>query len=119
MDLGEMFRDYQQTVFGRYVLEDGAGGFMTYSIEDRGIYIADVYVAPGTRKTGVARGMLDTIVAMARGLGKKHIYGTVDCTTKVWRESVAAQEACGFRPAAIRGSSMLLVKDVDEGGAPR
>lgn len=114
MNLGEMFRDYQKTVYGRTVLEDGAGGFMTYSIEERGIYIADVYVAPEARKTGVARGMLSTIVAMARGLKLPHVYGTVDCTTKGWRESVAAQEACGFKPVAIKGSAMLLVLEVPD-----
>jgi len=112
MNLGEMFRDYQQTVHGRHVLEDGNGGFMTYSVEDRGIYIADVYVHPEARRTGVARGMLSTIEAMARGLGKKYIFGTVDCTTKVWRESIAAQEACGFRQVVVNGNVILLVKDV-------
>lgn len=113
MDLGEMFKDYQRTVFGRSVLVHPDGhGFMTLSVEDRGIYIADVYVDPDMRGLGVARELLELVEDMARGLGKKHIYGTVDCTTKVWRESVAAQEACGFRAAAVKGSSMLLVKDV-------
>ena len=113
MDLGEMFVDYQRTVFGRSVLVHPDGhGFMTLSVEDRGIYIADVYVDPDMRGLGVARELLEMVDDMARGLGKKQLFGTVDCTTKTWRASVAAQEACGFRCAAQKGSAMLLVRDV-------
>ena len=118
MDLGEAFKDYQWTVFGRDVLTiPGCGGiaaFCTYEVQDRGVYIADIYVVPAARKLGFGRQLLEQVETIARRLKLPYVYGTVDCTTKVWKESVAAQEACGFKPVAIKGSSMLLVKEVPD-----
>ena len=111
MTFHDQYADYQRTVFGRTLMAT-PDGFMVYGIEDRGIYISEVYVTPEARKQGYARDMLAVVEAKARAMGLKYIYGTVDCTTRVWRESVAAQEACGFKAVVQNGNVMLLVKEV-------
>lgn len=116
MTLGDAFKDYQWTVFGREVLTvPGAGGiagFCTYNVEDRGVYLADIYVAPAARKLGIGRELLAQVEEIARRLKLPYVFGSVDCTTKTWRASVAAQEACGFKCAVQRGTYMILVKEV-------
>ena len=117
MNLGEAYKEYQRTVFGREVLTvPGAGGiagFCTYEVADRGVYIADIYVAPAARKLGIGRELLKQVEEIARRLKLPYVFGTVDVTTKTWKASVAAQKACGFKEAVINGPVMVLVKEVE------
>lgn len=112
MNFLEQFADYQRTVYGREVFAAG-DAWMTYQvIPGRGVYIADIYVEPGARRQGAGREMLEFVEDVARIHGLKYVFGSVDCTTNVWKESVAAQEACGFKPAIQNGSYLILVKEV-------
>lgn len=118
IDYGDLRDQYEWEVHRREHILDDRGGFMTFEIRPDAMYITEVYVVPAARKLGVARDMLARIEALALQWGRKQVWGTVDATTLTWRDSVAAQEACGFRLTAINGAGQaLLVKDLAGSGA--
>lgn len=71
------YADYVHERTEDHVFET-AEGFATYRyLDNNGVYIVDIYVAPGQRKTGIAAYLADEIVKMAKVRGCKELFGSV------------------------------------------
>ena len=104
-----MWADYMRETYNRETL-DFVGGFLTYEIQGKDLYIADIYVRPRHRRAGVGRAMFEAARGIALDEGCTRILGTVDVTRPGWRESIAAQEAVGFKLTSTndRGQALLV-----------
>ena len=111
--LARMWMDYCDEVHGRKVHVDVWGrGFLTFERRTRGMWITEIYVRPECRRGGCAREMLRAVEEHAQEEGLPFVYGTLDATSNTWRDSLAAQEACGFVLQAVEDGKAVLVKVV-------
>lgn len=90
---------------------EGSDGFATYRyLNDRQVYIIDIYVPPDIRKKGAAAGMADEICEEARARGCTELIGSVDITAKTAKVSLAVLFAYGMDLVSCNNNGIILRK---------
>ena len=88
-------------------------GFATYRfIDDKTVYIIDIYVKPEDRKSGIASNISDYIVGLAKIRGCTKLLGTVVPSTKGCTNSLKALLAYGFELDSASQDIIILKKDI-------
>lgn len=74
-------------------------GFATYRyLNEKQVYIVDIYVLPEHRELGDAASMADQICMIAKNRGCTELIGTVDYSTKEALRSAAVLKGYGMTP---------------------
>ena len=85
-------------------------GFLTYEMVDaHTLYIADIYIEPEYRRTGLATVMADTIVKQT---GAKLVLGTIDPNVPSAHDSLLVLLAYGMVLDGYDHNLLRLKKDV-------
>lgn len=88
-------------------------GFATYRyLNEKQVYIVDIYVEPESRKIGTASLMADIICDDAKKLGRSELIGTVDVTSKGAKASLAVLFAYGMDLVSCNNNLIVLKKDI-------
>jgi GNAT superfamily N-acetyltransferase len=88
-------------------------GFATFEfINDKIVYIVDIYVVPKKRKAGVARDLADSIISAVKPMGVTQIIGSVDVNSINWETSEAVLLAYGMIEWLEQGSMKFYVKEI-------
>lgn len=109
--MSSLYADYIKEREGRSILESKEG-FMTYEIKGQECYIADVYIRPEFRKSGVASGFASQIEDIARKQGCKFLTGSVTPSLKGATESIIAQLKFGFKLHSSHEDFIILKKEI-------
>jgi GNAT superfamily N-acetyltransferase len=107
-----MYAQYVKERTDDHILETDQG-FATYRfLNERQVYIVDLYIKPDFRKTGIASAFSDTIVDIARAKGCVELLGTVVPSAKNSADSMKVLLAHGMIPFSIEGNMILFKKDI-------
>jgi GNAT superfamily N-acetyltransferase len=90
-------------------------GFATYELlpEHGALYIIDIFVRKGARKSGLASQMADEITTVARQHGCRWLLGSVDPRTNGATASVRVLLAYGFEVSHLDGDLVMFKKEID------
>ncbi len=92
----ELFAQYISERLDQGIVDIPGQGFATFKIERPVVYVADVYVVPELRKTGLASKMVDQIADLGKKQGCSVIKTTVQINTNNSDISETAILAYGF-----------------------
>jgi predicted GNAT family acetyltransferase len=88
-------------------------GFATFEfINDKMVYIVDIYVVPKKRKTGVAKDLADSIVSAVKPMGVTQLLGSVDLGIKGAETSEKVLIAYGMVECLTQHHMKFFVKDI-------
>lgn len=88
-------------------------GFVTYRfLNEKQVYIVDLYVRPDFRKSGTASAMADAIVELAKQRGCTELLGTVVPAAKNSADSMKILLAYGMKPHGIEGNMVVFMKEI-------
>ena len=83
-------------------------GFATYQIYGDECYIADIYVIPGARKTGLASQLANQIKGLAKSSGCKILTGSVCLDANNAVASMNVLYAYGMKVHSIKGNMIYF-----------
>ena len=88
-------------------------GFATYRyIDEKTVYIIDIYVKPEFRRNHIAKAMADTIVRLAKEKGCQILLGSVVPSAKGSTESLKALIAYGFQLHSSQQNFVVFKKEI-------
>lgn len=88
-------------------------GFATYRyINDKSVYIIDIYTIPEARKSGYATELTNKIVEIAKSEGCAELLGTVVPGMKGSTEGLKAFLAYGMQLSGIEKDMIILRKEI-------
>lgn len=94
------------------IIED-ENGFATYYYFNDICYIEELYVKRDARKTGVARGYADTIVADAKAKKAKTLMGSVNLNTNGATDGMKCFLAYGMELQSADKNMIYLTKSLE------
>lgn len=108
-----------KSLYGQYI-EEREGrkifevdhGFLTYFLSDTECYIADIFVVPERRKSGLAYKMCLEVARLAKEQDCLRIVGSIDPRALTATESMKALFAMGMELLEIRDNLIYLVKEL-------
>lgn len=108
------------SLYADYILErtsdkiiEGTSGFATYRyLDEKTVYIIDIYTIPSERKKGSAGILADLIAEEARGKGCIEMLGTVCLSAKGAKTSLQVLFAYGFELKSANNDVIILRKDI-------
>lgn len=103
--------EYRVETHGHEVVEDD-NGFVLFDVNTDELYIADMYVVPEARGTGVARAYLDTLEEEAKDNACRFLTCTVDMQNRVKEKSIAVILGLGFRLVDSNPQRLLFYREV-------
>lgn len=112
-----MYAKYLKEREGKEILEH-PHGFTVYGydcvpgVPFPHLYIADNWVDPDHRKSGIAKTMADEIARMARHKGYTVMLGSVDGNAKGAHESLLVLIAYGMKLYTVQGTTVWFKKDI-------
>lgn len=106
-----MFSDYKAEREGKSMIESDHG-FAIYSFHDDCCYIADIYVVPSHRRTGLGSQMADQIAGLAKEKKCRKLLGSVSASANGCHDSLLALLAYGFRLHSNSGDLIFFAKDL-------
>jgi len=106
-----LYSKYIKEREGKEIIESGIG-FMTYKIKGDECYVADVYIEPEFRKSGIASEMCSKIEKIARERGCKFLTGTVTPSLEGANVSLISQLNYGFKLHSCINDFIILKKDL-------
>ena len=107
-----MYSDYLKERTSDDILETDQG-FATFRyLDDKTVYIVDVYVKPEFRKSGVVSDMADTIVRTAKISGCNKLIGSVVPSTKGSTVSLKVLLGYGMKLKSSQNDFILFEKDI-------
>ena len=88
-------------------------GFATFEfVNEKLVYIVDLYVVPKKRKAGIAKDLADSIILAVKPMGVTQILGSVDLDAKGAETSEKVLIAYGMVECLTQGSMKFFVKDI-------
>lgn len=94
------------------ILEFGHG-FITFRyLNDKQVYIIDIYVEPEYRKNGLASKYADVVCKYAKEKGITEVIGTVVPSMKTATESVKVLIAYGMKVCSASTDLIVFKKDI-------
>lgn len=106
-----LYAKYIQEREGKEIIESGIG-FMSFKIQGEECYIADVYIEPEFRKSGIATELCDKIAKVAKERGCKYLSGTVTPSLKGATVSLISQLNYGFKLHSCVDDFIILKKEL-------
>lgn len=105
-----MYAEYLREKTSDLIIET-VEGFATYRyVDEKTVYIIDLYIAPGFRKNDVASSMADQIVAEAKQKGCSKLLGSVVPSNKNSTASVQVLLAYGMSLESSANDFILFKK---------
>ena len=112
-----MYARYLRETLGHELYEDPEGrGFLTYGfdcipgVDFPHCYIIDIWTAPENRVKGVATKMADHVAGLAKSMGKKILFGSVNLKGKTPDRSMKVLQAYGMNLYASETGVVYLCK---------
>ena len=88
-------------------------GFATFEfVNDKLVYVVDLYVVPKKRKAGIGKELTDSIALAVKSMGVTQIMGSVDTNSSTWELSEKSMLAYGMVECLVQGSMKFYVKDI-------
>jgi GNAT superfamily N-acetyltransferase len=88
-------------------------GFATFEfVNDKLVYVVDLYVVPKKRKAGIGKELTDSIALVVKNMGVTQLMGSVDTNTPNWELSEKSMLAYGMVESLTQGSMKFYVKDI-------
>lgn len=110
--MDSMYAQYLKEKTNDQILETEEG-FATYRfLNEKQVYIVDLYVHPDFRKTKVASAMADVIVEAAKLRGCTELLGTVVPSTKNSTDSLRVLLGYGMRLDSSAENLIIFKKDI-------
>jgi GNAT superfamily N-acetyltransferase len=107
-----LYSDYLRERTSDFIHEDERG-FATYRyLNDKQVYIVDIYVRPDFRKNGVASEFANRIAAEAKAKGCIEMLGTVNPSTNGSTESLLVLVAYGMMLHSSTNNVIVMKKDI-------
>lgn len=107
-----MYADYLKERTDDLIIETPCG-FATYRyLNEKQVYIIDIFVPENLRKEGYAKGLADTIAYEAKGKGRTEMIGTVVPSCKNSADGMKVLLAYGMKPFGIAGEAVMFRKDI-------
>lgn len=107
-----MYASYLKEHSGDSIIETDFG-FVTYRfINDKQVYIIDVYVEPEFRKQDKASDLANMVAEIAKQSGHNQMLGTVVPSLKNSADSMKVLLAYGMTPFAIDGNMVVFRRDI-------
>lgn len=112
----DMYAEYikERENFETYVLQGVLEpiGFGTYQIQDKQVYLRDLFVRPALRNNRYATAIANKISEIARNLGCTKMLGSVLLSTGQSTESTKILLAYGFQIQKCSETFILFEKDL-------
>jgi ribosomal protein S18 acetylase RimI-like enzyme len=88
-------------------------GFATYRfLDEKQVYIVDIYIVPEKRRHYLASAIADIIVERAKAKGCVEVFGSVVPSAKNSDVSMKALLGYGMKPIAIKEAMVIFKKDI-------
>ncbi len=108
------------SLYAEYVKERGIDqiyetdyGFATYRyINEKSVYIVDIFISPKFRKQGAAAGIADGIANLAHSKGCTEMFGSVVPQARGSTDSIRVLLAYGMTLHSIENSLIVFRKDI-------
>lgn len=103
-----IYADYIKEKTGDLVLENEKGfAVYRYEMDKNAVYITDIYVQPGLRKTGAASELADTIVREAKGKGCTMLIGSV--VPRLSDSTISLKVLLGYGMKLFESNSQIIM----------
>lgn len=107
-----LYADYIKERLGDEIIENETG-FASYRyLNEKQVYIVDLYIRPAYRKQRAASALSDHIVEVARARGCSELIGTVVPSAKGSTESIKALLGYGLRLDSASQDLVIFKKDI-------
>ena len=107
-----MYGDYIKERLGDEIYETEQG-FATYRfLDEKTVYIVDVYIKPDFRRSRAASNIGDTIVELSKKQGATKLIGTVTPSAKGSTESMRFLLNYGMRIQSAKENLIVLEKEI-------
>ncbi len=108
------------SLYAKYIMErtedyifETEYGFATYRyLNDKQVYIIDIFVDRDARKNGLAAKLADQICAAAKIVGIKELIGTVNLNCKNANDSIRVLLAYGMTAFSSYDNMIVFKKDI-------
>jgi len=119
LESGEM-TELMPSMYAEYVMErtddfikETDKGWVTWRyVNDKTVYIIDIYVKPEFRQMGYAKTLADEVAEIAKQNGYKEMIGTVMCTAKNSERSIKVLLAYGMTLKNANSDIIVLHKEL-------
>lgn len=112
LSFGDMYKAYIADGEAAEVLEFDSG-FLVLKTEADFLYIETIYVAPGARKSGIGRKMLEAVEQRAICEGRQGILGSCSPGRAGSTISMKSMFACGFELHSCDKDIIYLIKRLE------
>lgn len=106
-----LLADYLKEKGVKEILET-EDSFATYFFMPEGCYVEDIYVAPRSRATGLARKLLDQITMIAKERGCTQLFGSCVPLAINSTDSLSAAFKYGFKLHSAKDNFIVYKKDI-------
>jgi hypothetical protein len=106
-----MFEKYMKERQGADCLKTEKG-FLFYKVEGQECFIADMYIEPEFRKSGVFEGFIDALSEIALMKSCKAITATIYLNDKGCNRTLNAAFKVGFKLAQANNNVLFIVKEL-------
>jgi GNAT superfamily N-acetyltransferase len=106
-----LFAAYQKELWSYETIEVEAG-FICYQEFPEHIYLAELYVSPDLRRSGLATRLTKQVENLAREKRKRHLISRIDLAQGGSAESLRAHLAYGFSPYLAEAGKIWLKKEL-------
>lgn len=107
-----LYADYIQERTNDYIIEDETG-FATYRfLNEKSVYIIDIYVRPDVRTSKLASKMANEIAEIAKHKGCTEMFGTVVPSAKGSDTSIKVLQGYGMRLHNSSNDLIVFKKDI-------
>lgn len=108
------------SLYAQYLLErtndqilETESGFLTYRfLDDKSVYIIDVFVIPEKRRSKEAAALADTVIRQAKLRGCTEVLGTVSPAAKTSTESIKVLLGWGMSLRSSSNDLLVFKKDI-------
>jgi ribosomal protein S18 acetylase RimI-like enzyme len=107
-----LYAEYLKERTSDFIIEDEFG-FATYRfVDEKTVYIVDIYVKPEHRYDGIASSLADDIVRIAKQRGCTTLMGTVQPSAKNSTASIKVLMAYGMTLASSGNDFVIFKKEI-------
>lgn len=110
--MGSLYAQYLSERTNDQILENEQGFITWRFLNDKQVYIVDIFVKKEFRKTKVASTLADYVCSIAKNLGYKQILGTIVPSTKGSNASLRVLWGYGMTLFSAEPDLIIMKKDL-------
>jgi GNAT superfamily N-acetyltransferase len=108
----EHYSDYCKEQWGREIIKE-AYGFVSYDINQGSVYIADMYIEPHLRHSGLGKRLEAQVIAIAIEAKRRFLTCKIHRSDTDWRINFKIYtEHCGYVMLSENQDSIHLIKEI-------